>query len=95
MSATSIARQRLNKYCQATDTHATIQEMLEVVFSMRSVPRLYNKATRRVELCRQQAEVIQNHENTNVRDIGKGEAGHRLYIRLKLGGGQAYDRSND
>jgi hypothetical protein len=25
-------------------------------------------------LCRQQAEVIQNHENVNVRNIGKGEA---------------------
>jgi hypothetical protein len=26
------------------------------------------------KLCRQQAEVIQNHENANVRDIRKGEA---------------------
>jgi hypothetical protein len=26
------------------------------------------------ELSRQQAEVIQNHENASVRDIGKGEA---------------------
>jgi hypothetical protein len=26
------------------------------------------------KLCRQQAEVIQNHENANVRDIGKSEA---------------------
>jgi hypothetical protein len=24
------------------------------------------------KLCRQQAEVIQNHENTNVRNIGQG-----------------------
>jgi hypothetical protein len=34
-------------------------------------------------------EVIQNHVNENVRNIGQGEA------RLKLGGGQAYDRSSD
>jgi hypothetical protein len=27
-----------------------------------------------IKLCRQKAEVIQNHENENVRDIGKGEA---------------------
>jgi hypothetical protein len=47
------------------------------------------------KLCRQQAEVIQNHDNENVRTIGQGEARHRKYKRLKLGGGQAYDRSSD
>jgi hypothetical protein len=47
------------------------------------------------KLCRQQAEVIQNHENANVRSIGEGEFRHRKYKRLKLGGGQAYDRSSD
>jgi hypothetical protein len=47
------------------------------------------------KLCRQQAEVIQNHENDNVRNIGQGEARHRKYKRLKLGGGLAYDRSSD
>jgi hypothetical protein len=30
---------------------------------------------------RQQAEVIQNHENENVRYIGQGEARHRKYKR--------------
>jgi hypothetical protein len=47
-----------------------------------------------MKLCRQQAEVIQNHSNENVRNIGQGEANHRKYKRLKLGGGQAYDRSS-
>jgi hypothetical protein len=47
------------------------------------------------KLCRQQAEVIQNHVNPNVRNIEQGEDQHRKYKRLKLGGGQAYDRSND
>jgi hypothetical protein len=47
------------------------------------------------KLSRQQAEFIQNHEDTNVRNIGQGEARHRKYKRLKLGGGQAYDRSSD
>jgi hypothetical protein len=47
------------------------------------------------KLSRQQAEVIQNHENANVRNIGQGEPRHRKYKRLKLGGGQAYDRSID
>jgi hypothetical protein len=40
------------------------------------------------KLSRQQAEVILNHENANGRNIGQGEARHRKYKRLKLGGGQ-------
>jgi hypothetical protein len=47
------------------------------------------------KLCRQQAEVIQNLDNENVHNIGQGESGHRMYERLKLGGGQAYDSSSD
>jgi hypothetical protein len=49
------------------------------------------------KLCRQQAEGILNHDNENVRYIGQDEARHRKYEykRLKLGGGQAYDRSSD
>jgi hypothetical protein len=47
------------------------------------------------KLYRQQADVTQNHDKQNVRTIGQGEACHRKYNRLKLGGGQAYDRSSD
>jgi hypothetical protein len=43
----------------------------------------------------QQAEIIQNHENAIIRNIRKGEAQHRKYKRLKLGGSQAYDPSSD
>jgi hypothetical protein len=53
------------------------------------IPFVYDYITK---LCRQQAEVIQNHGN--VRNIGQGEANHRKYKRLKLGGGQTYDRSS-
>jgi hypothetical protein len=56
------------------------------------VSYVYNYITK---LCRQQGEVIQNHENGDVRDIGKGKARHRKYKSLKLGGGQTYDRSSD
>jgi hypothetical protein len=35
------------------------------------------------------------NENEHVRSIGQGEARHRKYKRLKLGSGQAYDRSSD
>jgi hypothetical protein len=33
--------------------------------------------------------------NPNICDMGQGEALHMKYRRLKLGGGQAYDRSAD
>jgi hypothetical protein len=39
-----------------------------------SIPYVYDYMTK---LSRQQAEVIQNHENKNVRNIGQGEARHR------------------
>jgi hypothetical protein len=43
---------------------------------------------------RTQAEVILNHVNPNTRRTGQGEAMHKKYNRLKLGGGQAYDGSS-
>jgi hypothetical protein len=45
------------------------------------------------KLCKTQAEVILNHVNPNVHGIRQGEARHRKYERIKLGGSQAYDRS--
>jgi hypothetical protein len=48
-----------------------------------------------IKLFRQQAEVIQSHENVHVRSIGQVEARHRKYKRLELDGGQAYDLSSD
>jgi hypothetical protein len=47
------------------------------------------------KLYRQQAEVIQNHENEHVRGIEQSEAIHRKCETLKLVGGQAYDLSSD
>jgi hypothetical protein len=55
------------------------------------IPYLYDFITK---LCKQQAKVIQHHENIHVRNIGQGEARHRKCKRLKLGGGQAYYRLN-
>jgi hypothetical protein len=57
-----------------------------------NLPYVYDYITK---LCRRQAEVIQIHENESVRGIGQGEARHRKYKRLELGGGQAYDCSSD
>jgi hypothetical protein len=47
------------------------------------------------KLCRQQAEVILNHENVNVSNIGQGEPQHsiRKYKKLELAGDEAYNRS--
>jgi hypothetical protein len=56
------------------------------------IPYVYNYITK---LCRQEAQIIQNHEHIHVRNIGQGEAKHRNYKTLKLGGCQVYDRSND
>jgi hypothetical protein len=56
------------------------------------LPYVYDYVTKS---CRQQVEVIQNHENANVRNMGQGEPRHRKYKRLKLCGGQVYDRSSD
>jgi hypothetical protein len=39
------------------------------------IPFAYDYITK---LCRQQAEVIQNHDNENVRTIGQGEARHKI-----------------
>jgi hypothetical protein len=47
------------------------------------------------KLCRQQSEIIQNHENEHVRSLGQCEARHRKYKRLKLGGDQAYEGSSE
>jgi hypothetical protein len=55
------------------------------------IPYVYDYITKS---CRQQAEVIQNHDNENVHYIGQGKARHRKYKRLKLGGGHVYNCSS-
>jgi hypothetical protein len=55
------------------------------------IPYVYDFITKS---CRQQAEVIQNHENENFLYIGQGEARYRKYKRLKLGGGHVYYSSS-
>jgi hypothetical protein len=55
------------------------------------LPYTYDYITK---LCRQQ-EIILNHNNEDVCNIGQDKARHRKYKGLKLGDGQAYDRSSD
>jgi hypothetical protein len=47
------------------------------------------------KLCKQEVQVIQRRKNIHVHNTGQGEARHRKYKRIKLGGGQPYDRSSD
>jgi hypothetical protein len=56
------------------------------------VPYIYDYI---MKLCRQQTEVIQNHENANIYDTRNSKALHRKYKWLKLGSGQTYSHSND
>jgi hypothetical protein len=55
------------------------------------IPYVYDYITK---LRRKQAEIIHNHENENVRNIGQGETPHRKHKRLKLGGGHLHNRSS-
>jgi hypothetical protein len=61
---------------------------LHTVFNL---PYVYDYIT---ELCRQQAEIMQNHENENVHSTRQDEARQIKYKRLKFGG-QAYGRLRD
>jgi hypothetical protein len=45
------------------------------------IPYIYDCITK---LCKQQAEVVQNYENANVRNIGQGEPRDRKYKDLTL-----------
>lgn len=48
-----------------------------------------------IKLCRQQAEVVRNHENADVRNIGQVEVHHGKYRCVKPGGVRTGDRSRD
>jgi hypothetical protein len=65
--------------------HTSVSDMHEAFL----ISHVYDYITKS---CRQQAEVIQNHEN--VRYIGQGESRYRKYKRFKLGGGYVYDCSS-
>jgi hypothetical protein len=81
--------QRLqNKVLRTIDnlSRCTLVRDMHVAFQ---IPYVYDYITK---LCRGQAEIIHNHENDNVRNIGQGETPRRKHKRLTLGGGHLYDR---
>jgi hypothetical protein len=46
------------------------------------------------KLCRHKQNLYEIMKMQNARHIGQGEARHRKHKRLKLGGGQGFDRSS-
>jgi hypothetical protein len=71
--------------------HASSGNWWQTPLTTFNLPYIYDYITK---LCSQQAEVIQIHENEHVYGMEQGETRHRKYKRLKLGGGQVYDRSS-
>jgi hypothetical protein len=79
-----------NKVHRTTDNfpRSTPDRELHKAFN---IPYIYDYITK---LCRQQVKIIQCHENANVRHIDKAKLNTEKCMSLKLGGGQAYDRSS-
>jgi hypothetical protein len=84
--------QRLqNKVLRTTENYPRCKQVCDLHTAL-NLPHVYGCTTK---LYRQQAEVIQNHKNGHVHSIGHGEARHRKYKRLKVGGIQAHNHSID
>jgi hypothetical protein len=79
-----------NKFLPTTDNfpRRTVVYDMHLTFQILYVYDYITKS------CRQQAEVIQNHDNENVHYVGQDKAQHRKYKRLKLGGSHVYDCSS-
>jgi hypothetical protein len=74
------ALRNLPRYTLVRDMHVAFQFLY-----------VYDYITK---LRRRQAEIIHNHENEHVRNIGQDETSHRKHKGLKLCGGHLYDRSS-
>lgn len=70
---------------------ATPRTLIRDIRVALKIPYVYDSI---IKLCRQHAEVVQNHESENNRNIGPSETGHRKYVRLKLGG-ETHDSISD
>jgi len=84
--------QRLqNKVLRTTGNlpRSTLIRDLNVAFNISYVYDFFTQ-----EICREYADVIQNHENVNILKMGQSETQHRKCKALKLCGGQSYDCSS-
>jgi hypothetical protein len=83
--------QRLQNGVLRTISNVTKRTPTPALHLAFQIPQGYLYVTK---ICKKQTKVIQNHDSMNVRNTGRNETRHRKFKRLKLGGGQAYDRSN-
>jgi hypothetical protein len=82
--------QRLQNKVLRTSGNFPKRTLVRELHKAFNIPYIYDYITK---LCRQQTEVIQNHEN--VQNTGQGIAQHRKHKKLKLGGSKAYYHSSD
>jgi hypothetical protein len=83
--------QRLQNKVLRTNGNFPRRTLIRYMHVALQIPYLYDCITK---LYRRQAEIIHNHENENVSNIGQGETPHRKHKKFKLGGGHLYDRSS-
>jgi hypothetical protein len=71
----------------AADTYLLKLQLLQIraLRAIGKFPRCTRLSAFHTYTWRQQAEVMQNHENEHIRIIGQGEARHGKGKRLKLG----------
>jgi hypothetical protein len=72
--------QRLQNNVRRTTGNFPSRKPVRELHTAFNIPYVYDIITK---LCRQQSEVILNHDNKNVRNIGQGESRNRKYRRLK------------
>jgi len=77
--------QRLQNRVLRTFSYSPRRTPTRALHRMFQIPYIYIYVKK---MCRKQAEVIQTHDNVNVRKTGENEAQHRKYKRLKLDGRQ-------
>jgi hypothetical protein len=87
-----IKLQRLQNKVLRTIEHFPRFTSVPALHTTFNFPYVYDYIT---DLCRQQTEVTQNHENEHAHGRGEGEAKHRKCKKLKVGGGQTYGLSSD
>jgi hypothetical protein len=81
--------QRLQNKVLRTNGKLHRRTLIRDLHTAFKIPYLHDLVTK---LCRQQATIMINHETIKISNTDQGHAQHTKYKRLKLGGGQSYDR---
>jgi hypothetical protein len=98
--ATHLARRsiQVSKVCVDVCRYISVTRWRSVYLPRRTPTRTLHRSLQiayvydyLTKICRKQEEVIQNHDNANVRIIGRKEGQRRKHKRLKFCGGQAHE----